>query len=332
MTWLKRGLALAAFAVVLRLFWPLIGELKNAVYLFRQADWAWVAGAAALQVGSYAFLAALNYLLLRPFRGHVTFRQLLEILPAMAFIEVALPSAGASGLVLRARLLGRLGYSAEVSSFTLLLETLYLIAMMVGVSVCGLWYLLRSGEMKLVELAYLVGVAALIVGAAVAAFVAGRDRERALRWTLALSARWNALRGRFPRLPSQSPDAVTARLNRFYDGLRELDETRRWPLLAAAFGRVVLDVATLGACFAAFHHPVSLGVLLTGYGLTLLVSAMAVLPGGMGLADASLAVIYARLGAPGAVAIAASLTYRLIAFWLLRLVGFLCWQIQEAKR
>jgi len=331
MTWLRRVLAVAAFAVVLYLFWPLIGQLRDAVHLFREANWGWMAAAAVIHLGSYSFLAALNYLLLRPFRGHATFWQLMAILPAMAFVEVALPSAGASGLVLRARLLGRLGYSPEVSSFTLLLETLYLFAMMVAVSVSGLWYLLHSGEMKLSQLAFLVGLAALIVGAALAAFVAGRDRERALRWTLALVARWDNLKARFPKLPSRSPEAVTARLHNFYDGLGELGETPRWPFLTTAFGRVALDVATLGACFAAFHHPVSVGVLLTGYGLTLLLSAMAALPGGMGLADASLVVIYARLGAPGAVAIAAALTYRLIAFWLLRFVGFVSWQVQEAR-
>jgi uncharacterized protein (TIRG00374 family) len=96
-------------------------------------------------------------------------------------------------------------------------------------------------------------------------------------------------------------------------------------------GRVALDVASLGACFLAFGYNVPPGVLLTGYGLMLLLSTLSALPGGLGLADASLAVIYARLGAPGAVAVAAALAYRLIAFWLLRFIGFINWQILEAK-
>ncbi len=69
-----------------------------------------------------------------------------------------------------------------------------------------------------------------------------------------------------------------------------------------------------------------------GYGLMLLLSGLAALPGGLGLTEASLAVIFARLGAPGAVAIAAALTYRLLAFWLLRLVGFASWQVLEVRR
>jgi uncharacterized protein (TIRG00374 family) len=90
-------------------------------------------------------------------------------------------------------------------------------------------------------------------------------------------------------------------------------------------------VAALGACFAAFGYWLPPGTLLTGYGLMLLLSGLAALPGGLGLADASLAVIFARLSAPGAVSLVAALSYRLISFWLLRLIGFLSWQILEAQ-
>jgi len=124
---------------------------------------------------------------------------------------------------------------------------------------------------------------------------------------------------------------LSARLDGFYDGLAYLGRRPHWPFWLAAMERVVLDVATLGACFAAFHFAVSPAVLLTGYGLILLLSALAALPGGLALADVSVAVIFARLGIVGAVAIAASLAYRLIAFWLVRMVGFIAWQILEWK-
>jgi uncharacterized protein (TIRG00374 family) len=112
----------------------------------------------------------------------------------------------------------------------------------------------------------------------------------------------------------------------------QLKYVPRWMFFLAAYGRVALDVATLGACFWMFGHPVAPGTLLTGYGLILLMSGLASLPGGLGLADASVPVIFAGLGVTGSVALVAGLTYRLIAFWLLRLVGFFSWQILEAKK
>ena len=115
--WIRRLFSAFAFGVVLYLFWPLLGELQNVVDLIKHARWIWIALALSIQFISYAFLAMLNYLLLSPLSGTIKFWRLMAVLPAMAFIEVALPSAGLSGVVLRARLLGKNGYSFEASSF-----------------------------------------------------------------------------------------------------------------------------------------------------------------------------------------------------------------------
>lgn len=330
MNWFRRILALAGLGVVLYLFWPLVGELRQAAALFRQAHWWWLGGAALLQLISYTCLTALNYFLLRPFSGKISFWRLEGILLAIAFIEVGLPSGGMSGVVLRARMLGRGGYSFEVSTFTLALEMTFLSLVMVAVSFFGFWYLIHIGNMNSAQLALLVGVMAVIFALGTLAVWAGRDRERAKYWSQKLVSRWSLLTSQM-RQVSYSPEKIIARVDSFYDSLAHLKWTPRWPFSLAATGRVALDVATLSACFAAFSYVISPSILLTGYGLMQLLSGLAALPGGLGVADASLAVIYARLGAPGAVAVAASLTYRLIAFWLLRFVGFVCWQILEEK-
>jgi uncharacterized protein (TIRG00374 family) len=330
MKWIRWALSLITFTIVLYLFWPLIGELRAAADLFRQAHWGWLATAALTQVVSYGFLAWLNYLLLLPFQGKISFWLLMAILPAMAFIQVAIPSAGASGIVLRARFLGRSGYTAEASTFTLALESIYLTAVMIGMALAGLGYLIRSGELNTSQLAILSGVAFLVLVVGILIYWAGRERRRAKRWAGWLVGQWNGLAPRFRQSPYPLEDLYT-RIDGFYDGLKQLGQAPRWPFLVMTLGRVALDVASLGACFLAFGYNVPPGVLLTGYGLMLLLSTLSALPGGLGLADASLAVIYARLGAPGAVAVAAALAYRLIAFWLLRFIGFINWQILEAK-
>ena len=325
---LKRGLTVIAFAVLVYLFWPFIAEMRHVFDLLRTASWGWLGLAVVIQVLSYASLAGLNFLLLQPFRGKVSFWRMLAILPSIAFIEVALPSAGASGVVLRARLLGRRGYSVESSTFTNILETIYLSVFMVAISLSGLWYLIQRGELPAGQLALLAAMTAAVLVAGLWIYRTGRTREggKALAgWFL---ARWDRLMALLHR-PPYPQENLDARLDDFYEGLSQLGQTRRWPFLMAAGGRVFLDVASLGACFAIFHYGIPLGILLTGYGLTLLLSGLAALPGGLGLADLSLAVIYARLGAPGAVAVAAALCYRLIAFWLLRFIGFVTWQVLE---
>jgi hypothetical protein len=49
------------------------------------------------------------------------------------------------------------------------------------------------------------------------------------------------------------------------------------------------------------------------------------------MADAYVPVVFSWLAVPGSVALVAGLTYRLIAFWLLRFVGFITWQILEGQ-
>jgi uncharacterized protein (TIRG00374 family) len=329
MKWIKWIFTLFALGMLLYLFWPLVGQIRAAADLFLHAQWHWLLLALLLQFLSYASLAGLNYLLLHPFQGRISFWRLLVILPTIAFIEVAVPSAGASGVVLRARYLGKSGYSMEVSTFTVLLEGIYLAVAMVVVSLSGFWYLLHQGDLSQLQTILLAGLTVLLSGIGVYAFWAMRDRERARRVTLNLSTLWNRLAQKI-RQKTIAPEEISKRVDLFYDDLKNLGRRSPFPFLFFSFSRVILDVATLGACFIAFSYSIQPGVLVTGYGLMLALSGLGALPGGLGLAEASAAVIYARLGAPGAVAIAAALAFRLMTFWLIRFVGFINWQILEA--
>jgi uncharacterized protein (TIRG00374 family) len=95
---------------------------------------------------------------------------------------------------------------------------------------------------------------------------------------------------------------------------------------------VILDVITLGVCFRLFGYTIATDTLLIGYGLILTVSGVSSLPGGLVMTEAFVPVIFSRLGVPGSVALAAGLTYRLIAFWLVRFIGYISWLILERRK
>lgn len=334
MRWWKRAAAAALLGVALYLFWPVAQELRRpeAAEAFRHAAWAWLAAAALIQASAYACLTGLNCLLLRPFEGEITFGRMLLILPALSFIEVTIPSGGASGVVLRTRLLKRYGYPVEAAVFTLALETVYLAIALAVASLFGVWFLVQTGHINAPQVLELVFFASAVMAFGTTVYLGGRDRVRGHRWLASYARLRNYLATRFRR-PTYDPEHTAVRLDHFYDSLARLGRTSRWPLVLLAVGRIGLDVATLGACFMAFHYTITPGVLLTGYGLTLLLSSLAALPGGLGLADISLAGLYAQLGGQGVAltAAAAALAYRLIAFWLLRLLGFVTWQMLEAR-
>ena len=329
-TWLRRAIALAALGVVAYLFWPLLKEIRAAARLFVTARWAWLCAAVLLQLASYSCLTWLNVLAMRPFPGRIGFWRLMLVLTAMAFITSAVPSAGASGVVLRARLLARYGYTAEASTFSMLLQLLYMIVGTVAACLFGLGYLLQMGRIAVAEILLLAGLVLLTAFLLWYGWRLVSQPHRSLSLLKRLAGFWNRLAARFGwrRL---RPDTVEARLEAFHEGLLELGNVPRWKFLAATAGRTLLDVASLWACFAAFGHLIRPDILLLSYGILMVISTMAIIPGGLGLADVSLPVVFSRFGVPGPVALAGGLTYRLLAFWLVRFIGFIAWQVLESR-
>lgn len=328
MVWFKRGLALAALGVLIYLFWPLLAEIEAAAGLFKTAKWAWLPLALAIYLTSYSFLTWLNSMALAPFEGHIRFPKLAAVLTSIAFIEVAIPSAGASGVALRARLLGKHGrFSFEGSTFSLVLESIYMSFAMVILGFLGLFYLVQQGQISNVQLSGLgVGVTLIII-AIWSGWRVVHNQTLSQKILFKLADGWNRIGRGFLQIEKET---LENRLRIFHVGLKQLGKAPRWKFILAAFGRVTLDVVTLGMCFVLFQNPLPLGTLFVGYGLTVLISGLASLPGGLGLADASIPVIFASLGVPGAVALAAGLTYRLMAYWMVRFIGFVSWQVLES--
>jgi uncharacterized protein (TIRG00374 family) len=97
-----------------------------------------------------------------------------------------------------------------------------------------------------------------------------------------------------------------------------------WHFLAlGAFLNVAFDMLTLYFLFIASGEPISLGVLLSGYGLPLLLGKMAfMIPGGVGVVESSMAALYNGLGISNATTVVVVLGYRLISFWIPSLSGF----------
>jgi uncharacterized protein (TIRG00374 family) len=314
----------------------LLGELRAAADLFKSARWAWLAGLILVQILSYTFLTYLNLLSLRPFPGAIRPLRLMALLTSMAFIETAVPSAGASGLALRARLLGKHGqYSFAASAFSLGLEMIYVSIAVGSVGLFGLVYLISANRLPISGLFWLATLALVVAGLVWNAWRILRDPVSSRRVLSFFVRHWNCLTARFPRLRFLRRldfAALERRLDSFQASLAGLQGIPQWQFWLSAYGKVFFDVAALGVCFLLYQHAIPVGTLLTGYGLILVLSGLASLPGGLGMADASVPVIFAGLGTPAPVALAAGLTYRLFAFWLLRFIGFISWQVLEARR
>jgi uncharacterized protein (TIRG00374 family) len=326
--WLRRAVSLALLGLLLYFFWPLIGDLQAAANLFLTADWIWFGIAILVQTISYAALTWLNALSLQPFSGHIRFIPLAGVLTSMAFIAVAIPSAGISGVAMRVRLLGKFNFLPEESLFSLAVETIMEMIALATVAVIGIGYLIHSGGLTPLNIFGLVLLGLLVIFVIWISWRLVGSYKRSRRALNQFIDLWNKYGRRFIKLDLSNADE---RLIYFHRNLRRFPRSSFWKLPLSAYSKVLIDVLSLGVCFRMFGYNVPWDTLFIGYGLILTMSGLSALPGGLVMTDAFVPVIFSRLGVPGSVALAAGLTYRLIAFWMVRFVGYFSWLILERR-
>ncbi|HZW49346.1 MAG TPA: YbhN family protein [Bacillota bacterium] len=86
---------------------------------------------------------------------------------------------------------------------------------------------------------------------------------------------------------------------------------------------VGFDMLALYFCFVAAGHPVNPILLITGYSMALLLRNVAFfIPGGVGVVESIMVKMYTGLGVAMDVSVVATLSYRLISFWIPIILGF----------
>jgi uncharacterized protein (TIRG00374 family) len=202
-------------------------------------------------------------------------------------------------------------------------------ALLVVASLAGIIHLLVAHELTGLQVAAFGLLLTGLLGAAAFLVWGLRHRVRLTGILLNLGRRWaHLLRRPFDR------EKLEGSISNLYLSTDQFTvEGLKGPVLGAAL-YVVFDMLTLYALFFATGYPIRFAVLLTGYGLPLLLGRLAFLvPGGVGVIESSMAGLYTGLGVPSSTAIVVVLVYRLISFWAPLLIGFpFAWVLQRKKR
>jgi len=191
-------------------------------------------------------------------------------------------------------------------------------ALLAVVALIGTAYLLAVhdlGQAELIEFGITLLALVLIIFSLASAL---RYPKLATRLVVWLAGRWAALLHK-----QYEPEETMAAVGEFVDAWNSLGDGKwRGPLLGA-IANLSFDMLTLYFLFIAAGHNVSLGVLFAGYGLPFILARMAfLLPGGLGVVEGSMVVLYDSLLVPNAVSVVVILGYRLLSFWLPSLLGF----------
>ncbi|MCW2877388.1 MAG: hypothetical protein JWQ95_1488 [Sphaerisporangium sp.] len=297
---ITRLLVVAAMVCVVVLFrdrLPSPGEVWN---LITDAHPGWLVVAVVAEGSSMTAFARLIRYLLNAGGAHLTLQRAVAVTYARNAVSNSLPGGQVLSVAYTTRQLRSLGATTPLIAATLLLSAVFSTMTFVAL---GAVALLAEPATRVTAVWVFV-----VAGAGVALLV--RFRPRGLT---------RLLSGRGPRT-----DALVAQLR----GARAaISLTRRDRLVLPALALLnwLLDVACLAAVCAATGVSVGPHTVLLGYVAAKAAGVLALVPGGLGIAEIGMAATFVSAGMTGVAAAAVVAIYRLISYWAVLIIGWGAW-------
>jgi P-type Mg2+ transporter len=294
--WLFGAALVGAVVVVAAHF----SEGREFLELAREARPLWLIVAVLLQVATYVAQAEVWRAVGRTIHKPLPFLPSLELSLAKLFVDQALPTAGISSSVLIAQSLERrhLPRSAAIAVVALNLVS-YHLAYVVCLAAALALASARVRDNWLVATAtvlftlFAIGLIAAVLG------LAGRRTPRAI----AKFKRWTPVRSAAEFLEDADQNLTRSR--------RLLFETSAYQIAI-----VLLDVVTMMALVRSIGAHVGTSGVFVSFMISSLLRTMGFLPGGLGTFEAASVVTLRLAGASTPVALATTLLFRGLSFWL----------------
>ncbi len=284
-----------------------LAEERSYVQIVERAVPAWLLVATALQFATYAAEGQVWRLIARAVGVPLGFWDAYKLSLAKLFVSQALPSAGLSGTVVAARALSQRGFSrATVMGGFVVDVASYYAAYVVSLGVAMVVAVAR-GHSSAAILSIAAVVAAFAIAMTVVLLVfAGREPPARLRKLLPFSL---AERG----------------LDLIRDADTKLTRDMRLLLRAGAFqmGIILLDTTTMWFLILALGTVAPPTAVFVSFMTSSLLRTVGILPGGLGTFEATSVFTLSVAGVPIAVALAATLAFRALSFWLPMIPGLI---------
>jgi uncharacterized protein (TIRG00374 family) len=307
---------LILLGLAVHLILPQFATLTSSLTVIENMAWWAVALAVVAQILSYVGSGYLVTSLAAVSQSHLSIGR--SVVITLAASSVGLVAGGMVGTAAAVYRWSRgSGVDKEGALLAGWLPSLFNNAILLLIAVVGVIHLLTVHQLSTLQAIGFSVTLAVLVGAIGMVLWGVHHRPAFTALLTRIARRWAGLLKR-PYDPTTTTD-TTARIFGAWDVLR----TGGWhrPVLGAV-SNTGFDMATLFLLFIAAGHPVSLGVLLTGYGLPLLLGKVTFLPGGVGIVEGTMAALYNGLGVPSAVTVLVILAYRIVSFWVPTLLGF----------
>lgn len=320
--WFIIVLLAAAFFVVLATSRQ---QLEDTFELLGDADLRLVALLPFMQLTSYFFIANYYRSFLQAFGSKVKLLEMYRMVIALYFVEQVLPSGGASGITYLAYVLRKV---ASVGKTTLVQLSRYVLSytsyiLIMAASVVFLVAddmandrALTTAVVLFISLISNIFLTAWILRSqkAIDGFVSGITRF--VNWVARTLIRKNE--------PVLSKKAISKNLIAFHEGVETIFKTKSAVLKPFLFMTMstVMQLSIVYTSFLAIGESVNPGVVFVSFALANLVGVISVIPGDVGVHEATMIFVLSSSGVDSEVAIAATLLYRVFNKIIMLSIGF----------
>lgn len=319
--WLFWLLVIAAIWVVISQF----TQIQNLVQTLIQGQWQWVLAAAFVQVIYYFFYTGIIQSAFQTVEVESKIGELIPVVFASFFVNVAAPTGGASGAALFVDDAARRGQSPARATAGVLLTAASQLTAFLPVLLVGLFYLFRQHDLQVYEIiGSLILVLLVVILSMIFLFGLRHPTQlRELLYGLQKGVNWFGSRIKLPHLLKD--DWAEKNSNEFIEAAIAIaaHPLRLRKTILIALCAHLVDLSSIYVLFLAFHQPVGFGILIAGYAMGILFWIVSITPQGIGVVEGTMTLVFASLGVPVERAAIIALTFRGLTFWLPFGIGFL---------
>jgi len=304
-------------------------ELRTIAELFRQAKWWWIAAALAAIFLNYVSMGFTYKLILNILDYPFRLFKLVKSTVVVLFLNQAVPSLSFAGNIFFLNLLRKHGIRHGQGMMTITLEAIcYYTDYLILIIFSFLYSFLRGSITRFQIIASIIFLVILVMFAVMIRFwlLSKKNSKKRISWFLRKV-------NYFGIEEWKKEDMAEYFIEEFREAGR-LVKSKRINILAPLFfqlGKFIFDAVAIYFIFWAFNFHMHIGAVMTGYVMARLFGMVSFLPGGVGVVEGGLVLMYTGFGAPLEVAFAVSMIFRAMSFWLPLPVGLGIYKHLESK-
>lgn len=314
----KTVLFVIIVGIALYVLIPKLIGVKEAVFLLRRLNPYWVSFAVVMEIISYVGMAILTQVVLNVIGERLRFADLVRLAFLNVFAIHVFPVGGVGTAATNYYFLKSAGISDGKTIITFVIKNIFIYISLGIIFILSLLYLPTHAQLSLNQLIVVVGLTAFAIWLLVYIILLYRDKDKFYKRARQVANFLNRIYKKIFKKDLATNERIDTIIEDMHTGLQYLDHQRskNWYAFGGSLINWLGDILCLGLVFLALGYQIHLGVLAFAYCIANILSIISWIPGGLGVVEGSLGLIFISFGVPADLAWIAVLIYRLISFWL----------------